>query len=29
VHGRPNKNREALAKQEALEIYKDLPVLKA
>jgi acetoacetyl-CoA synthetase len=29
VHGRPIKNREALANPEALELYKDLPVLKA
>ncbi|HEX2115529.1 MAG TPA: acetoacetate--CoA ligase [Alphaproteobacteria bacterium] len=29
VHGRPIKNREALANPEALELYKDLPALKA
>jgi acetoacetyl-CoA synthetase len=28
VHGRPIKNREALANPEALDLYKDLPVLK-
>ncbi|HEX6979780.1 MAG TPA: acetoacetate--CoA ligase [Alphaproteobacteria bacterium] len=28
VHGRPIKNREALANPEALELYKDLPQLK-
>jgi acetoacetyl-CoA synthetase len=29
VHGRPIKNREALANPEALELYKDLPELRA
>jgi acetoacetyl-CoA synthetase len=29
VHGRPIKNREALANPEALDLYKDLPVLKS
>ncbi len=29
VHGRPVKNREALANPEALDLYKDLPELKA
>jgi acetoacetyl-CoA synthetase len=29
VHGRPVKNTEALANPEALELYKDLPELKA
>jgi acetoacetyl-CoA synthetase len=28
VHGRPIKNREALANPEALELYKDLPELR-
>jgi acetoacetyl-CoA synthetase len=29
IHGRPIKNREALANPEALELYKDLPELKS
>ncbi len=29
VHGRPVKNHEALANPEALDLYKDLPQLKA
>ena len=29
VHGRPVKNREALANPEALELYRDLPALRA
>jgi acetoacetyl-CoA synthetase len=29
VHGRPVKNKEALANPEALELYKDLPELKS
>ncbi len=29
IHGRPVKNREALANPEALELYKDLPELQA
>jgi acetoacetyl-CoA synthetase len=29
VHGRPIKNKEALANPEALELYRDLPVLKS
>jgi acetoacetyl-CoA synthetase len=27
IHGRPVKNREALANPEALEIYRDMPEL--
>ncbi|MFB3094795.1 MAG: acetoacetate--CoA ligase, partial [Candidatus Acidiferrales bacterium] len=29
IHGRPVKNREALANPEALELYRDLPELQA
>jgi acetoacetyl-CoA synthetase len=29
VHGRPVKNKEALANPEALELYNDLPELKS
>jgi acetoacetyl-CoA synthetase len=29
IHGRPVKNREALANPEALELYKDLAELQA
>ncbi len=28
IHGRPVRNREALANPEALELYKDLPELR-
>ena len=29
VHGRPTKNREALANPEALELFRDLPALQS